>query len=99
MRVEGRGHSGTSRDAVVLGVACPLGAVAAAVAGVAAVAAGGGRFPDGLVVLGDDRLPTHQLAQEVAGGGRGHPPLRRAQPARRRGEASDVAVVGHEVRL
>ena len=33
------------------------------------VAVAAGRFPDGLVVLGDDRLPTHQLAQEVAEAG------------------------------
>jgi len=69
LRVEVRGHAGVSRDAVVLGVACPLGAVAAAMASVAAAAAGGGRFPTGLVVLGDEALPTRDLARQVAGAG------------------------------
>ena len=41
LRVEGRGDSGTSRDAVVLGVARPLGVVAATVGGAVAVAAAG----------------------------------------------------------
>jgi hypothetical protein len=38
-------------------------------ASVAAGAAGGGRFPTGLVVLGDEALPTRDLAREVAGAG------------------------------
>jgi hypothetical protein len=69
LRVEGRGHSGTARDAVVLGVARPLGVVAAAVACAVAVAVASGKLPEGLVVLGDEQLPTRELVHEVAADG------------------------------
>jgi hypothetical protein len=43
--------------------------VAAAVACAVAVAVASGKLPEGLVVLGDDRLPTRALVQEVAADG------------------------------
>ena len=65
LRVEGRGHSGTARGGRPR-VARPLGVVAAAVACAVAVAVASGKLPEGLVVLGDEQLPTRELVQEVA---------------------------------
>ena len=66
VRVEVRGAANGEREAVVLGSAAPLGVVAAAVATTAALAAGAGSLPPGLVVLGDHRLRPSDLLSEIA---------------------------------
>jgi hypothetical protein len=66
VRVEVRGAAhGGERETVLLGASSPLAVVAAAVASVTARTACAGRLPDGLVVLGDERLPTADLLNAV----------------------------------
>jgi hypothetical protein len=66
VRVEVRGPSlNGGREAVVLGVSSPLAVVAGAVASAAAEAALTGRLPGGLVLLGDERVPTADLLASV----------------------------------
>ena len=71
VRVEVRGPAGRARSAVLLGVASPLGTVAGAVAAAVATAAGRGGIPPGVVILGDERLPTTELLCDIAAAGIG----------------------------
>jgi hypothetical protein len=70
VRVEVRGAGqGNQRDSVVLGAVEPLAALAAAVAATMAVAATKGSLPAGVVVPGDERLPTTQILADVHAAG------------------------------
>ena len=69
VRVEVRGAAGEVRESVVLGAAAPLGAVAGVVAATMAASAGAGALPSGLVVLGDEGLPTCDLVRGVSAAG------------------------------
>ena len=69
VRVEVRGAVGMARQTVVLGAAAPLGTIAGAMAAAAAVTAAEEAFPTGLLVLGQEHLPTASLAQRVAANG------------------------------
>ena len=53
----------------MIGAASPLAVVTAAVASVAARAAAAGSLPGGVVVLGDEGLPTAELVRGVQAAG------------------------------
>ena len=69
VRVEVRGSAGVSRSAVVMGAAAPLGTIASAVAAAAVIACAEAALPPGLVVLGEERLPTVELLRAVSESG------------------------------
>jgi hypothetical protein len=65
IRVELRGVKGGARETVVVGVSERKALVAAAVAASCVTSVAAGRFPPGVVVLGDERLLTKELLADV----------------------------------
>jgi len=70
VRVEVRGAAEAGRrESIVLGAARPLAIIAGAVAAAVAVAAARGELPAGLLLAGDERLPTEALLEAVRAAG------------------------------